>query len=190
MNALEELIVFVVREVGKRCAADYKRLRKEPPVCNEKFLRVTYDDVLERLAKKGRELAWGEDIAGPAVDALEKENPGFYFITDWPTSSKPFYIKPSPSRPKTSESFDLMHGSLELASGGSRISEKTQLVKRLKEQKLKPQAFEYHLNMFDYGMPPHGGFGLGLERLMMVLVSEENIREVTLYPRDKIRLAP
>ena len=190
MEALEKLVKYVVREVGKRCAADYRRLKKEPPTCSERFLQVTYDDLLARLAKSGSELAWGDDITGPALEMLEKDNRGFYFITDWPTSSKPFYIKPSPSKPRISESFDLMHGTLELASGGSRISAKAQLVKRLKEQKLKPQAFEHHLNVFDYGMPPHGGFGLGLERLMMVLVSEENIREVTLYPRDKIRLAP
>ncbi len=190
MDALENLIRYVIAEVGERCRADYQRLKKGPPQCGDRFPRITYDDLLKGLAKSGRELNWGEDITGPAVEVLEKENPGFYFITDWPTSSKPFYIKPSPSRPKISESFDLMHGSLELASGGSRINAKAQLVKRLKEQKLKPQAFEYHLDVFDYGMPPHGGFGLGLERLMMVLVSEENIREVTLFPRDKLRLVP
>ena len=89
-----------------------------------------------------------------------------------------------------SESFDLMHGSLELASGGTRVTSKAALVKRLKDQKLKPQAFEYHLDTFDYGMPPHAGFGLGLERLMMTLTGEENIREVTLFPRDKLRLVP
>jgi aspartyl-tRNA synthetase len=83
-----------------------------------------------------------------------------------------------------------MYGPLELASGGSRVSSKSLLVKRLKEQKLKPQAFEHHLKVFDYGMPPHAGFGLGMERLTMVLAGEENIREVTLYPRDRLRLVP
>jgi len=83
-----------------------------------------------------------------------------------------------------------MHGSIELASGGSRVSSKRLLVKRLKEQGLKPKLFEYHLRVFDYGMPPHAGFGLGLERLMMVLTGQENIREVTMFPRDQFRLAP
>ena len=75
-------------------------------------------------------------------------------------------------------------------SDGQRSHQPHVLVKRLREQKLKPQAFEHHLKVFDYGMPPHAGFGLGLERLTMVLAGEENIREVTLYPRDKLRLVP
>jgi nondiscriminating aspartyl-tRNA synthetase len=190
MDTLEELITHVVREVGSRCRSDYEKLRKKPPECSEKFVRISYDQALGLAADAGAELSWGEDIAGAALEALERANPGFCFVTDWPTSSKPFYIKPSRREPKISESFDLMHGSLELASGGSRISTKRQLVKRLKEQKLKPEAFDYHLKVFDYGMPPHAGFGLGLERFMMVLVSEQNIREVTLYPRDKLRITP
>ncbi len=135
-------------------------------------------------------MTWGEDLTGPTTEKLGKEHPSFYFITDWPTQTKPFYIKPKEDEPKLSEAFDLMYGALELASGGSRVSSKSLLVKRLKEQKLKPQAFEHHLKVFDYGMPPHAGFGLGMERLTMVLAGEENIREVTLYPRDKLRLTP
>jgi len=190
MDTLEELVGRVVRDVGKNCQSEYVKLGKKAPDCSSSFRRISYDEALRLAADAGAEVSWGEDIAGTALEALEKENPGFYFVTDWPTASKPFYIKPSRTKPRLSESFDLMHGSLELASGGSRISTKSELVKRLKEQNLKPQAFDYHLKVFDYGMPPHAGFGLGLERLMMVLVSEQNIREVTLYPRDKLRIAP
>jgi aspartyl-tRNA synthetase len=135
-------------------------------------------------------MTWGEDIKGPDGEEIGRRHPSFYFITDWPSAAKPFYIKPKRKTPRISESFDLMHGSLELASGGTRVGGKGELVKRLKGQKLKPQAFEYHLAAFDYGMPPHAGFGLGLERLMMVATGEENIREVALYPRDKLRLVP
>ena len=156
----------------------------------EKFERVTYGEVVNELEKAGRRMTWGEDIAGPDGDEVGRKHPSFYFVTDWPTTAKPFYIKPKPGRPKVSESFDLMHGPLELASGGTRVNSKSLLIRRLREQKLKPQAFEYHLAAFDYGMPPHAGFGLGLERLMMVVTGEENIREVTLYPRDKLRLVP
>jgi aspartyl-tRNA synthetase len=190
MDTLEELIGRVTRDVKNKCKSDYEELRKQPPDAAARFRRISYDEALELATNSGAEVSWGEDLAGSALEALERANPAFYFITDWPTASKPFYIKPSRSKPRGSESFDLMHGSLELASGGSRISTKSELVKRLKEQNLKPQAFDYHLKIFDYGMPPHAGFGLGLERLMMVLVSEQNIREVTLYPRDKLRIAP
>jgi nondiscriminating aspartyl-tRNA synthetase len=165
-------------------------LKKTPVELPKRFNRVTYDEVIEQIGKGREGISWGDDITGPDGEEIAKSHPGFYFIVDWPTTSKPFYIKPKTSKPKVSESFDLMHGSLELASGGTRVTSKTALMKRLKEQKLKPQAFEYHLDVFDYGMPPHAGFGLGLERLMMTLTGEENIREVTLFPRDKLRLVP
>ncbi|HLG37157.1 MAG TPA: amino acid--tRNA ligase-related protein, partial [Nitrososphaera sp.] len=78
----------------------------------------------------------------------------------------------------------------ELSSGSTRINKKDQLVERMTVQGLKPQAFDSHLRVFDYGVPPHAGFGLGLERLMMALAKIENIRDATLYPRDIDRLAP
>ena len=190
MDTLEALIRHVMKSVKESCSKDLDKLGRQGLVQTERFERLKYTDAVKWLAEKGEGLTWGEDLTGPATERLGKEHPGFYFITDWPTQTKPFYIKPEEDEPKLSESFDLMHGPLELASGGSRVSSKSLLVKRPKEQKLKPQAFEHHLKVFDYGMPPHAGFGLGMERLTMVLAGEENIREVTLYPRDKLRLVP
>jgi len=190
MDTLEALVKRALTEASERCRPDFWKLKKEPVQFPKKFERLTYDEVVGELKAAGRNMAWGEDITGPDGDEIGRRHPGFYFVTDWPTSAKPFYIKPKPGKPRVSESFDLMHGPLELASGGTRVNSKSMLVKRLREQKLKPQAFEYHLDVFDYGMPPHAGFGLGLERLMMVATGEENIREVTLYPRDKLRLVP
>jgi aspartyl-tRNA synthetase len=183
MATLEGLIKHILRSTVKRFKLTHLEFEEE-------FPRITYDEAIELLKRRKVKIAWGDDLSGDAVEVLGKEHNKFYFITDWPTSSKPFYIKPKDRRLDVCESFDLMHGSLELASGGSRVSSKSLLIKRLKEQKLKPQAFDYHLKVFDYGIPPHAGFGLGLERLMMVLTREENIREVALYPRDKIRLVP
>jgi nondiscriminating aspartyl-tRNA synthetase len=190
MDTLESLIKHVVSSVNGSCEKELERLGKKEIHVPSKFPRLSYTHVVEDLEKKGDEVTWGEDLTGPTTERLGMENSSFYFITDWPTQTKPFYIKPKDDDPKVSESFDLMFGALELASGGSRVSSKSLLVKRLKEQKLKPQAFEHHLKVFDYGMPPHAGFGLGMERLTMVLAGEENIREVTLYPRDKLRLVP
>ena len=190
MDTLEALLKHVVASVKDACSKDLERLGRQLPAVQDSFPRLTYSEVLKRLAAAGEEVTWGDDLTGPSTEKLGKETPSFYFITDWPTQTKPFYIKPKDGEPKLSESFDLMYGPLELASGGSRVSSKSLLVKRLKEQKLKPQAFEHHLKVFDYGMPPHAGFGLGMERLTMVLAGEENIREVTLYPRDKLRLVP
>jgi aspartyl-tRNA synthetase len=190
MDTLEGLIRRAASAVADSCAKEFEKLKREPVALPKSFERLTYDNVVKEVMGKRGGIAWGDDITGPDVEELGKVHPSFYFITDWPTAAKPFYIKPRGDKPKVSESFDLMHGPLELASGGTRVNSKAMLVKRLKEQKLKPQAFEYHLSVFDYGMPPHAGFGLGLERLMMVLTGEENIREVTLFPRDKLRLTP
>ncbi len=190
MDTLEGLLKHVVSSVKDACSKDLEKLGRSPPAVPERFERLRYTDVVKHLAAAGEEVTWGDDLTGPAIEKLGKERPSFYFITDWPTQAKPFYIKPKEEEPKLCEAFDLMHGPLELASGGSRVSSKSLLVKRLKEQKLKPQAFEHHLKVFDYGMPPHAGFGLGMERLTMVLAGEENIREVTLFPRDKLRLVP
>jgi len=142
------------------------------------------------LKKEGIEIPWGEDIPTPAFRTLGKIHPYFYFITDWPTSSKAFYIKPKDDNPELCEGFDLMWRWIELASGGTRISSKELLIQRLKEKGLNPESFKYHLQAFDYGMPPHAGWAIGLERLTMMLTGKRNIREVTLYPRDKFRLTP
>ena len=190
MDTLEALVKHVVASVKENCYKDLQKLGRDAVTVPERFEHLRYSDVVEHLSKHGEDVTWGEDLTGPTTEKLGKEHPSFYFIKDWPTQTKPFYIKPRDDEPKLSESFDLMYGPLELASGGSRVSSRNLLVKRLKEQKLKPQAFEHHLKVFDYGMPPHAGFGLGLERLTMVLAGEENIREVALFPRDKLRLVP
>ena len=115
---------------------------------------------------------------------------GFYFIKDWPTGPKPFYVRVSKDDTKISESFDLMYGDLELSSGSTRIEKREELEERMKNKGMKTDAFEYHLGIFDYGVPPHAGCGIGLERLMMALTGIENIRDTTFYPRDVDRLTP
>ncbi|MEM4418140.1 MAG: amino acid--tRNA ligase-related protein, partial [Candidatus Nitrosocaldus sp.] len=84
----------------------------------------------------------------------------------------------------------LMHNDLEISSGSTRINRKDELIARLKMQGLKPESFTHHLAVFDYGMPPHAGFGLGLERFLMTITGLENIRDATFYPRDIDRLVP
>ncbi|HET9008669.1 MAG TPA: amino acid--tRNA ligase-related protein, partial [Nitrosarchaeum sp.] len=86
--------------------------------------------------------------------------------------------------------FDLMFGDLELSSGSTRIEKRHELEERMKNKGMKTDAFEYHLGAFDYGVPPHAGCGIGLERLIMALTGTENIRDVTFYPRDVDRLTP
>ena len=92
--------------------------------------------------------------------------------------------------PEISESFDLQFGYLELSSGGTRLHNPEKIKTRLSEQDLDPAKFLEHLQVFDWGMPPHAGWGLGLERLLTVIIGIDNVREVILYPRDPERLKP
>jgi aspartyl-tRNA synthetase len=109
---------------------------------------------------------------------------------DWPLKLKPFYIHGKEEDLRLSKSFDLQYNYLELASGGRRLHDPVKLRSRFAEQGLNPATFQDHLKAFDWGMPPHSGWGLGYDRLLMVFTGEQNVREVVLYPRDTDRLTP
>jgi nondiscriminating aspartyl-tRNA synthetase len=190
MQLLEQLIQHVCSFVNEKCQKELATLKNSIEVPDVPFKRLKYDDVLEDLKREDIEIPWGEDIPTPAFRTLGKIHPYFYFIVDWPTHSKAFYIKPCDDNPEICEGFDLMWSWIELASGGTRIASKELLIKRLKEKGLSTESFKHHLQAFDYGMPPHAGWAIGLERLTMMLTGKKNIREVTLYPRDKFRLTP
>ena len=158
------------------------------PKMPENIPQYSYDALVEKMEKAGVKIEWGDDLYPTNLKKIGLE--GFYFIKDWPLGPKPFYVKSSRSNPKLSESFDLMFGDLELSSGSTRIEKRDELEERMKNKGMKTDAFEYHLGAFDYGMPPHAGCGIGLERLIMALTGTENIRDVTFYPRDVDRLTP
>jgi aspartyl-tRNA synthetase len=190
MLVLEQLMRHICEKVAEKCRKELKTLRYRLEVPEVPFKRLTYSEILEKLKRENMEIPWGEDIPTPAFRTVGKLYPYFYFIVDWPTKAKAFYIKPRDDNPEISEGFDLMWRWLELVSGGTRIASKELLVKRLKDSGLNSESFKHHLQAFDYGMPPHAGWAIGLERLTMMLTGKKNIREVTLYPRDKFRLTP
>jgi len=190
MRLLEQVIQFTCKAVQEKCSKELAALKYRATVPDIPFKRFTYDEVLASLKDEGVTIPWGEDISTEAFRVLGKNRGYYYFITDWPTHSKAFYIKPKDSKPELCEGFDLMWRWIELVSGGTRISDKTQLIERMKEKALNPESFKYHLQAFDYGMPPHAGWAIGLERLTMVLTGKKNIREVAFYPRDRMRLTP
>ncbi len=190
MALLEQVINHTFGVVKEKCQAELAVLGHNLEVPELPFKRFTYTQVLADLKVNGVDIPWGEDISTDAFRVLGKIHPYFYFVTDWPTHAKAFYIKPRDDNPEVSEGFDLMYGYIELTSGGTRICDKNQLIERLQEKGLNPDSFKMHLQAFDYGMPPHAGWAIGLERLTMVLTDIKNIREVTLYPRDRVRLTP
>ncbi len=191
MSLLERMILKIVDTLKEKNQDDLEYLQLQLPSLEMPFSKYSYSYIIDRLQKAGERIQWGDDISPQIMKSIQHEHLNdFYFIIDWPTSTKPFYIKPSAEDSRICESFDLMCGGLEVSSGSTRINHKDQLVERMAKQGLKPEAFDYHLRVFDYGVPPHAGFGLGLERLIMALTKVENIRDVTLYPRDIDRLAP
>jgi aspartyl-tRNA synthetase len=190
MTLLEKLIRRVCDAIKEKCTPEMSTLKHKLTIPEIPFERLTYDTALSELKGQGVIVPWGEDIPTEALRILGKTHRQFYFIVDWPTRSKAFYIKPKADKPEFCEGFDLMWRWIELVSGGTRIAEKEMLEKRLREQNLNPASFGHHLQAFDYGMPPHAGWAIGLERLTMILTGKKNIREVTLYPRDKLRLTP
>jgi aspartyl-tRNA synthetase len=191
MSLLERMILKIVDTLKESNQDDLEYLQLQLPSTGIPFSKYSYSDIIDKLQEAGERIQWGDDISPQIMKSIKQEYlDDFYFIIDWPTSTKPFYVKPSTEDSRVCESFDLMYGGLEVSSGSTRINHKDQLVERMAKQGLKPEAFDSHLRVFDYGVPPHAGFGLGLERLMMALTKVENIRDVTLYPRDIDRLAP
>jgi aspartyl-tRNA synthetase len=190
MEILESMIHYVRDEVKDKNKLHLEYLKIKLPDISFPFQRYRYSDLIEKLQNVGESIEWGDDISQQRLRNLHNKGiKNFYFIIDWPTSIKPFYVKPK-STGTECESFDLMYENLELSSGSTRIHDKSELVERMKKQGLNIEAFDFHLRVFDYGMPPHAGFGLGLERLLMSICGVDNIRDVVLFPRDIDRLSP
>lgn len=190
MKILESLIALVFEKVENACAGELEVLQHRLKKPKLPFPRISYTQALEMLGEAGIKLRWGEDFSTQAEKKLAELIGGAYFIVDWPTDIKPFYIMPRSEKPEICRAFDLMYEDIELSSGGMRIHLEELLVEQLKRKGLNPENFESHLKNFRYGVPPHAGWGLGLDRLVMVLTNATNIREVVLFPRDRQRLTP
>ena len=190
MNILEKIIVKAHEDVLKNCQNELNILNRDLDIPRIPFNKITYFKALEELHDSGLKINFGDDLDTRALRILGRKHEGFYFIIDWPTKLKPFYIEIDELNDEISESFDLMYGHIELASGGTRVSDKKKLEKRLLESGLDTKSFSDHLEAFSWGMPPHAGWGLGLDRFIMVFTGMENIREAVLYPRDRFRLTP
>jgi aspartyl-tRNA synthetase len=190
MKVLERLVSRVYSDVVENCEKYLDWIEVELEVPEIPFQRITYDEAIEIIKRKGEEIVWGDDFSTPALKTLSEEVDGHYFIVDWPTEIKPFYAMPYENEPEISKTFDLMSGSLELASGAQRVHIYDLLVRKIGEKGLNPDSFEFYLSAFRYGMPPHAGWGLGADRLLMSILKLKNIREAVIFPRDRNRLTP
>jgi len=192
LKTLEDMIYRVIKNVREKEMKSLKLLNMEEKtvIPEVPFPRYTYEEILNLIKTKfGINIEFGEDISTEAYRNLGEELTGYYYITHWPMSIKPFYIKASKD-PKYSESFDLQMGWLELTSGGTRVHNSEQLRQALEAKGLNPIAFESHLKVYDFGMPPHAGVGLGIDRWITFLCGLDDIREAVMYPRTPDRLTP
>lgn len=192
LRVLEKLFVYVLNEIKKSNKEELKLLNIALDIPKLPFPRVTYKEAIELLNKQGIKLKFGDDIGTDDEKTLgeivkKKYKTDAYFITEYPYETKPFYIM---KKNKVSAAFDFEYKGEELASGGQREHRYNILVKQIQEKGLKPKDFESYLMPFKYGMPAHGGFGLGIDRLIKNILNLENIREAVLFPRDPERITP
>ena len=172
-----EILSVTLPEVSKIPAVTFKRAKE---LASEKYgrpIRNPYDLEPEEESLIGRYFQ-------------EEYGSDFVFITHYPSKKRPFYAMDDPADPKVTLSFDLLFRGLEVTTGGQRIHDYGIILKKMEARGMDPEDISSYLMIFKYGMPPHGGLGIGLERLTMKLLGEQNVREATLFPRDVTRLEP
>ncbi len=191
MRMLEGLVQAMWQHASE-CKHALNILGKTLTVPRVPFRRVSYDEAVELLQQHKSPIEWGHDLTTEDEkllgDLMKKEETEFYFITRYPLECKPFYTMPDGK--KHSRGFDLECKGVELASGSQRIHTLKLLEERIQAKGLNLHSFSTYLHSFRYGMPPHGGFGFGIERFLMELLDIKNIRECILFPRDRTRLTP
>ncbi|VVB57275.1 Aspartate--tRNA(Asp) ligase [uncultured archaeon] len=191
MDVLEKTFLEILSMVKKECAEELKLIGVEDLVVPSKVPRHTYTSLVEKLNAAGVKMEWGEDFdrekEAKLLSILGEEA---YFITGWPTAIRAFYSMPFSDKPETCRAFDLMYRGLEISSGAQRIHVPELLIKQLQARGLDPATFEFYINAFRTGAPPHAGWSIGIERLTMQICRLPNIREASLFPRDRHRLTP
>jgi len=191
---LEGAIAHAVERVRSEAKAELEALQVTLKEVRIPFRRLDYSEALELLRGRGKRLRAGDDIDTEAEKllgaAMQEQGHEIYFLTGYPTAIKPFYVMADAEEPDVSYSFDLEYKGDEMASGGQREHRYDVLLAKMKEKGLNPENFEFYLKAFRYGMPPHGGWGFGLDRFVQKLLDLPNIREAILFPRDRTRLVP
>jgi aspartyl-tRNA synthetase len=191
LKLLESVVVHAMDYVYRKGSSYIEHLGITPKIPTLPAPRLKYTDVLTMLDSAGKHVRFGEDIDTDSEKLLGQlmveKGYDLYYIVEYPSSIKPFYIMVDDD---ISYSFDLDYKGMEIASGGQREHRYDRLVERMRAMNLNVKNFESYLNAFKYGMPPHGGFGFGIERFLQKFLNLQNIRETILFPRDRYRLVP
>jgi nondiscriminating aspartyl-tRNA synthetase len=197
MELLTGVVRHIVKVLGERYAQELALLQAPAlPTIAESIPSLRFREAQEIIHTRFGEYCREETDLSPQHErwlcqwAVETYNSEFLFVTHYPASKRPFYTMPDPEDPQHTHSFDLLFRGLEIVTGGQRVHRYEQLLEHLARWGLSPKPFVGYLEAFRYGMPPHGGFGMGAERLALTLTGASNLRETTLFPRDMKRLAP
>jgi asparaginyl-tRNA synthetase len=195
MRTEEELITHICRTLAREAVEELKFFKRDledllkikPP-----FKRITYDEAVKILQKEGVKFKWGDDIAWEQEKVLTQKFDQPFFLTHFPLGVKAFYHKPDPKRAEVTLSADLLapEGYGEITGGGQRIHDYDELIKRIKEEKLDTKSYQWYVDLRKFGMPPHSGFGLGVERTVAWICKLEHIRDAILFPRLINRVYP
>lgn len=194
MDLEEGFLNYLFKTLKEKCPKELQMYGIELPDKLEiprMPLAKAQEILLEKFNKKspvGNIDAEGEVLLSKYIK--ETYDCDFVFLTEYPVSKRPMYAMPDSERPELTKSFDLIYKGLEITTGGQRIHDYDMLASNIRKFGLNPEDFGFYLDSFKYGMPPHGGFAIGLERLTLKILDLENIREATLLPRDLKRLEP
>jgi asparaginyl-tRNA synthetase len=191
----EGLVVDVVSRVLDRRKRELKTLERDTTSLERvksPFPRLSYDDAVKLLQDKGLPFEWGGDFGSPDETAISEAFDRPVAVYGYPSAIKAFYMKPHPDRPEVSLSVDFLapEGYGEIIGGGERLEDYDLLVKRIEEHKLPREAFEWYLDLRRFGSVPHGGFGMGIERVVSWICGLDHLREAIPYPRMLYRLYP
>ncbi|MDM5238959.1 aspartate--tRNA(Asn) ligase [Bacillus cereus] len=194
MQLETDVLRYMFQQVGEKCEKELQLLQITVPIIAE-IPKITLSEAQEVLKSKYRKESpigdldtEGEKLLGKYVK--ETYNSEFVFITHYPKEARPMYTMPNKENEAITDSFDLLYKGLEITSGAQRIHNHEMLLASFKEKGLHPEKFQSYVDTFRYGCPPHGGFGIGLERVVYKLLELTNVREASAFPRDCTRLIP
>jgi asparaginyl-tRNA synthetase len=195
MALAEGLVVSVVERVlekRRRELAVLERDTSKLEAVKAPFPRMSYDEAVKVLKEKGLPFEWGGDFGGPDETMLSQQFDRPVMIHRYPSAIKAFYMKPDPERPELALGVDVLapEGYGEIIGGGERLADLDLLVQRIREHNLPEKAFEWYVDLRRYGTVPHGGFGMGIERVVGWICGLEHVRETIPYPRMLYRLYP
>jgi len=190
----EGLVSHICRNITDKCKKQFQELGADISKLFQvktPFPRTTYTEALERLKAKNPNLKWGDDLGYEDEKALAEEFSIPFFVYDYPTAIKAFYCKTYRDKPELAMSVDMLVPRIgEISTGGAREDDKNTLIKRIREMGLKPEDYEWYIDLRRYGTVPHVGFGMGVERLLTWMLDLDNIIDAIPFPRTTRRFYP